>query len=474
MLDLPPDELRRHLHAASDWVAHYLETLEERPVLPRVRPGDFAARLPARPPEEGEPMDRILEDFDRLVPDAITHWNHPSFHAWFSNTASGPGIIGELLAAALNNNAMVWRSGPASTELEAVTCDWLRQLLGLPEDFDGHINDTASVGTATALAAARQTATGGTVRREGLGACAPLRIYTSEEAHSSVERAAILLGLGQDGVVKLPTDEDFRLRVDALEEAVTADRAAGRVPMAVVATVGTTATTSVDPVPAVADVCAREGIWLHVDAAYGGAMAVVEEYRWVLAGCERADSLVVNPHKWLFVPMDCSVLWCRRPAALREAFSLVPSYLMTPEDGMARNLMDYGPALGRRFRSLKLWMVLRAYGRRGLAGGIRRHVELAAALQSWIAAEAEWEQMAPAPMSTVLFRHHPEGMDDEEELRRHNEAVLERVNADGRIFLSHTMVRGRFALRLAIGNARTEMRHIETAWRRLREAAAAV
>ncbi len=470
--DLPPEEIARHLHRAADWIRHYLETIEERAVLPAIEPGEFSAQLPEEAPVDGEPMDRILDDFARRVPPALTHWNHPSFHAWFSNTGSGPGIVAEMLTAALNNNAMVWQSGPASTEMEAVVCDWLRRMMGLPEGFFGQIQDTASIATIAALAAARQRATEGRVRTEGLRGLPLLRMYSSEEAHSSVEKAAILLGLGQDAVVKIEVDEAFRMRPDKLQEAIERDRRAGRLPMAVVATVGTTGTTSVDPVAAVATICEREGLWLHVDAAYGGAMAVVEEYRWVLDGCGRADSLVVNPHKWLFVPMDCSVFYCRDRQTLKEAFSLVPTYLMTPQDDRAYNLMDYGPALGRRFRSLKLWMVLRAYGRRGIAERIRRHVELARLLQDWIAAEREWEQMAPAPMSTVLFRHHPAGLDDEEGLRRHNEEILRAVNATGEVFLSHTIVRGRYALRLAIGNIRTQERHIRKAWRLLKEAAA--
>ncbi len=469
--DFPPEEIARHLHWAADWIRHYLETVEDQAVLPRVQPGEFASRLPAKAPVEGEPMDRILDDFAHLVPPALTHWNHPSFHAWFSNTGSGPGIVAEALAAALNNNAMVWQSGPASTEMEAVVCDWLREMMGLPPGFFGQIQDTASVATIAALAAARHRATGGRVRTEGLRSLPALRIYTSEEAHSSVEKAAILIGVGQDGVVKIEVDDTFRMRPDRLRQAIQEDRKAGRLPVAVVATVGTTGTTSVDPVAAIARICGEEGLWLHVDAAYGGAMAVVEEYRWVLKGCDRADSLVVNPHKWLFVPMDCSVFYCRDPQTLKAAFSLVPTYLMTPEDGRVRNLMDYGPALGRRFRALKLWMVLRAYGSRGIAERIRRHVELARRLQEWIAAEAGWEQMAPAPMSTVLFRHHPVGLDDEESLREHNEAILHAVNATGKVFLSHTMVGDRFALRLAIGNIRTRLRHLEKAWRLLRETA---
>lgn len=471
--DYSPQEIQQHLGLAADWVREYFETIEDQSVLPKLSPGEFAASLPASAPAEGEPMEAILADFAQRIPPAMTHWNHPSFFAWFANSGSGAGIVAETLIAALNNNAMVWRSGPASVELEQVVCDWLRQMLGLPEDFQGHINDTASVATLVALAAARERVTEGAARTAGLHGLASLRIYCSAEAHSSVEKAAIILGLGQENVVKIPTDSKFQLRADALMGVAMQDRSQGKIPCAVVATVGTTATTSIDPVKTIAGICQREKMWLHVDAAYGGAMAVCEEYRWMLEGCERADSFIVNPHKWLFTPMDCSVMYTRHPEALRAAFSLVPSYLMTPEDGHARNLMDYGPALGRRFRALKLWFVLRAYGQRGIAERVRHHVHLAELLQQWVAEDEQWEQLAPAPMSVVLFRHHPAGMDDEYALRAHNIGILERVNSSGEVFLWHTLVGDRYALRLAVGNIRTQRRHLENAWKLLREAAAA-
>ena len=469
--DLSPEEITRHLQTAAEWIGEYLATIEQQDVFPSIEPGDFARQLSPKPPLHAEDMEQILSDFARLVPPATTHWNHPSFHAWFANTGSGPGIIAETLSAALNNNAMVWRSGPASTEMEMVTCDWLRQILGLPASLFGMIHDTASTAIIAALAAARHQTTKGEVRERGLRSLPPLRVYCSEEAHSSVERAALLLGLGSSNVVKIEVDDEFRLRPDALKRTIASDVEAGFLPMAVVATVGTTGTTSVDPVAAMATICQERGIWLHVDAAYGGAMGVVEEFRWVLDGCEHADSLVVNPHKWLFVPMDCSVLYCKDAQALRRAFSLVPSYLETPEDPKVRNLSEYGPALGRRFRALKLWMVIRAYGSEGIAARIRYHVQLARDLQSWIKAAEYWEQLAPAPMSTVLFRHHPKGMTDERALEAHNQSILSMVNASGQAFLSHTIVRGAFALRLAIGNLRTRRTHLRQTWRLLQDTA---
>ena len=472
--DISPETFRRHAHEVADWIADYLAGVGDLPVLPRVRPGDVSGALPASPPEEPEPLDAILRDFREIIVPGTTHWNHPRFHAYFCSSGSGPGILGEALAAALNVNAMVWRSGPAPTELEKVALDWLRDMLGLPGTFDGHIEDTASVGNLVALAAAREHATGGQAREKGLAGGPPLRVYASEEAHSSVRKAAMVLGLGTEGVRGIPTDDAFRMRPDALEAALAEDRRAGWKPMAVAATVGTTSTTSVDPVPALAGVCEREGIWLHVDAAYGGSMGAVPEFRHVLDGCDRADSFVVNPHKWLFVPIDLSAVYSRRPDMVRRAFSLVPPYLMTPEDGAARNLMDYGPALGRRFRALKLWMVIRAFGTRGLAERIRAHVALAAELAGWVDGAEGWERMAPTPMSLVLLRHVPRPGVSEDALEKHNRELMEAVNATGRAFLSHTLVRGRFAIRVAVGNLRTTREDVEEVWGLLRKKAGEV
>ena len=425
--------------AALEWVARYLETVGELPVLAPVEPGQVRARLPAVPPERGEPFADVLRDVDRILLPGITHWNHPRFLAYFAISGSEPGILAELLCAALNVNAMLWRTSPAATELEELALDWLRQLLGLPEGLHGHIEDTASISTLAALAAARHLRPGGFV------AC-------SEEAHSSVDKAARLLDLE---LRKIPVDEEFRLRPDALAELLAGGEAA-----AVVATVGTTSSTSVDPVPAIAELCREHGAWLHVDAAYAGSAAVCEELRWALAGCEEADSLVVNPHKWLFTPVDCSCLFTRRPDVLRDAFSLVPEYLRTSEE--VTNLMDYGPALGRRFRALKLWAVLRCYGREGLQALIREHVRLAGLFASWLEAEPGWEVVAPHPFSVVCFRR--EASDTE------NEALLERVNASGEVYLSHTRLAGRFVLRLAVGNMRTTEADVARAWELLQSA----
>ena len=365
-------------------MAAYLGEPERYPVLSRLKPGELRASLPAQPPREGEPLAAILADIETRIVPGLTHWNHPGFFGYFSISSSVPGILAETLAAAFNVNAMLWRTSPAATELELVVLDWLRQLLALPEGLFGVVQDTASASTLVALAAAREAVPGLEARRRGLVGQARLRMYASSQAHSSVEKAAIVLGVGQEGFRAIAVDEEYRMDVAALERAIAEDRAAGFTPFAVTATVGTTSTTSVDPVPAIADVCAREGLWLHVDAAYGGMAGALPEHRHVLDGCERADSIVVNPHKWLFVPIDFSALYTRRPDLLRAAFSLVPDYLRTPEDDVAPNLMDYGVSLGRRFRALKLWMVMRAFGVEGIRDRLREPLRLAQLFRSWV------------------------------------------------------------------------------------------
>ena len=452
-------------------MADYLEGVGDLPVLPQgLRPGDIRRALPSAPPDRAEPVDDALRDFREIVLPGITHWNHPSFFGFFSITGSAPGILGEMIAAALNVNAMVWRSSPAATELEEVALDWLRQLVGLPEGFDGTINDTASTSTMYALAAARERAYP-TSRAEGLWGQRPGRVYASEHAHSSVEKSVLALGFGRVGYRQIASDGTFRMRPDALRAAVEEDVAAGIVPVAVVPTLGTTSTTSLDPVAEIVPIAREHGAWVHVDAAYGGPAAIVPELRPGFAGWEEADSIVVNPHKWLFTPVDCSVLYCRQPELLVRAFSLVPAYLRMPEQGEARNLMDYGVALGRRFRALKLWFVLRAFGREGIVDRIRAHVALARELAGWIDEADGWERMAPVPLALVVFRWAPGGVAGEE-ADRLNETIIESVNASGDAFVGPTRLNGRLVIRLAIGNLKTGRAHVERAWARLREAAA--
>ena len=427
------------------------------------------AGLPREGPERPESLDDALRDFREIVLPGITHWNHPGFFGYFSISGSGPGILGEMITAALNVNAMVWRSSPAATELEEVAADWLRRWLGLPAAFDGVINDTASSSTLHALAAAREVAYP-EVRADGLFGAQRGRIYASEQAHSSVEKAVVALGFGRGGFRTVPTDDAYRMDPDALRDAVRDDVDAGVRPVAVVATLGTTSTSSIDPVARIADVAEEFGLWLHVDAAYGGPAAIVPELRPLFGGWERADSIVVNPHKWLFTPVDCSLLYCRRPDDLVRAFSIVPEYLRSGNVDEVRNLMDYGVALGRRFRSLKLWLVMRAFGREGIVSRLREHVALARGFAEWVEAAEGWALVAPVPLGTVAFRRVVPDLDPSA-VDALNHRILDRVNATGEVFLTHTAVDGRVALRLSVGNIRTRAEHVERAWALLREAA---
>ena len=424
-------------HAAVEWLAGYRDRVGSAPVLSRLEPGELRASLPAGPPEGPSSFTSLLEDLDEVVFPGLTHWQSPRFFAYFSTTGSAPGALAELLIAGLNNVGILWRASPALQELEEVTLDWLAQLLGLPSGLHGHLEEGASISTLAALAAARQHRPGARV------------VVCSEHAHSSVDKACKLLELT---LRKVPADDGFRLRPEALDLSGAC---------AVVATVGTTSSTSVDPVGAIADACEREGVWLHVDAAYAGSAMICPEFRWAFDGVERADSVVVNPHKWLLVPQGCSALWTRRPEAFLDAFSLVPEYLRTTDSVVS--FSEYGPELGRRFRALKLWAVLSCYGAEGLRERIRESVRLAALFESWVSAEPGWEIAAPRPFSVVCFRR--EGSDAE------NEALLRRVNDRGEIFISHTKLSGRYVLRLAIGNEHTTEADVAVAWRALREAA---
>jgi aromatic-L-amino-acid decarboxylase len=460
------EAFRRHGHALVDWIAEYFDHPERYPVLARVDPGEIAAALPADAPEDPEPFEAIMADFERILVPGLTHWNHPRFFAYFAISASPPGVLADFLAAALNQQAMLWRTSPAATELEYASLAWLRRLLGLPNPFEGVIYDTASIATLHALAAARQSAVPD-VRREGLAGrteIGRLRVYCSEQAHSSVDKAVIALGLGERSLRKIDVDDRFQLRAERLEAAIRDDRDAGVMPIAVVATVGTTATTSIDPVAAIADVCARERLWLHVDAAYGGVAAMLPSHAHVLDGAARADSIVVNPHKWLLTPFDLSAFYCRRMDMVRATFSLTPDYLRTTEPG-AQNLMDTGIQLGRRFRALKLWMVLRAYGARAIREVLDRHLQLARLFAGWVDAHPDFERVAPVPFSVVCFRWKPAAAPlDGAALDAANDALVDAVNRTGEVFLSQTRLRGAVAIRLAIGHFRTTEADVRRAW----------
>lgn len=456
---MTPDQFRQYGHQAVEWIADYLADAGRYPVLARVQPGQLTDALPACGPERGEPMDRILADFERLIVPAMTHWNHPGFMAYFANSSPPEGILGELLAAALNGNGMLWKTSPAVTELEQVVLGWLRQWTGLPADWFGMIHDTASTGAMHAVAAARQAADPEVRTRGGKPG---LVVYVSEQTHTCVEKGAISLGMGQENVRRVPVDAEFRMRVDALEAMIERDLAAGLQPCMAAATVGTTSTTAVDPVPAIADVCQRHKMWLHVDAAYAGSAAVAPEFRWLLEGCERADSFITNPHKWLLTPMDCSVFYTSRPEVLKRAFSLAPDILYSQDDPRAVNMMDYGVPLGRRFRALKLWFVMRSYGHEGLAAMIREHVRMAQEFARQMEADVRFERTAPGRLSTICFRY--KGSDDD------NRRIQDRVNESGEVLISGTKLNDRFTLRLTIGNYVTTPAHVERAWKLIREA----
>ena len=474
---MPSAEFREAAHRVAERVADYLERVESYPVLPAVQPGDVRAALPGEPPRGAEPFERILSDYASLVEPNITHWQHPGFLAYFPSVASGPGILGEWLSAGLNSNVMLWRNAPASTELEQVVVDWLRQMLGLPAGLDGMLTDTASVSSLLAFVAARHAVPGLDAREEGLAGrptIGRLRAYASTEAHSSIDKGAIVTGVGCSGLRKIPVDAEFRMRPDELGRAIAEDRAAGWTPFLVVATLGTTSSTAIDPAGAIATICERERLWLHVDAAYAGAAAIVPEMRPLFAGWEHAQSIVFNPHKWMFTPFDASLLLFREAAAFRDAFSLVPEYLRTSVDADVRNYSEYGVQLGRRFRALKLWFEIRYFGVDGIAARIREHCRMAGVLAERIDADPDWERLAPTPFATLCFRHRPAGAAiAEAELDLRNAAILDAVNRTGRFFLSHTRLAGRYALRVSIGNPRATMAHVDGCWEALRDAAKA-
>jgi aromatic-L-amino-acid decarboxylase len=474
--DMKAEEFRRFGHELIDWIADYFHRLEDLPVLAQIEPGELKAQLPTAPPEKGEPMEQIIADIDRLIVPALTHWSHPSFFAYFATSTSAPGIFGELLTAAFDNKAMLWRTSPASTELEEVALDWLRQMMGLDDGLSGIIYDTASVSSMHAIAAAREGVEM-RIREEGMSGRSDLpllRVYASEQAHSSIEKGIITLGLGQRSLRKISTDAEFRMDAKALAAAVEEDKRNGFLPFCVVATVGTTSTSSIDPVREIVPVCEEHTMWLHVDTAYAGSAAVVPELRYILDGCERADSVVTNPHKWLFTPFDLSVLYCRHMDLLRRAFSLVPEYLRTPEQEKVRSGSDYGIQLGRRFRALKLWMIIRYFGHEGLAARIREHCRLAKLFASWVEDSPDWELLAPVPFSLVCFRacRQVDAANEESRAARLNalnEAIMHGVNATGKALLSHTKLNDKITLRLSIGNIRTTEKHVRQVWELLND-----
>ena len=482
--DTPPEEFRKQLHELADWVADFRENIESLRVAPGEKPGAIRAQLPAQGPEESESFAKILADVDRLIVPGMVHWSHPMFLGYFGWTATAPGILGEIISAPLNVNAMTWRTCPAATELETVVIDWLRQWLGLPDEFGGVVYDTASVGIMHALAVAREEAAPST-RKLGLinRDLLRFRIYTSDEAHSAAEKAAITLGIGEENVRRVPTDSDFRMDVNALGETIARDVRHNFKPLAVIATVGTTSSASVDPVPEIAEICREQRMWLHIDGAYGGAFAMVPEYKWASKGWELADSIVINPHKTLFVPLDFSVLYVRDAERLRRVFTLVPEVLRGDTVEGEKNYMDYGIQLGRRFRALKAWVIWRSLGREGIVARLREQIRLANLLAGWIKSDERFELAAPVSMGVVCFRFvgpvagivdpgpgsaAPATTDNIDKL---NSEIVERINASGRAYLTQTKLRGQTVMRIGLGNVLTTEEHLANAWEIIQETA---
>ena len=470
--DMPAEEFREEGRRLVEWLAEYFHWSLENPVLSRARPGSIRAALPPKAPEDAESFRRILEDFEKLLVPGLTQWNHPGYFAYFPCGFSTPGALADFLSTAVSQQAMLWRTSPAATELEEVVLGWLRRALGLPEAFEGVIYDTASTAIVHALAAARHEKAP-EVRTRGLAGRerSAFRVYASEHAHSSVDKAVITLGLGHENLRRIAVDAEYRMRPDLLRQAIEEDRRAGHAPLTVVATVGTTSVTSVDPVGAIADLCAREKLWLHVDAAYAGAAGILPECRWAIEGMDRADSFVVNPHKWMFTPFDLSAFYCRKMDLLRAAFGLTPEYLKTSEAPEVRNLMDTGFQLGRRFRALKLWVVMRYFGLEGLRTRLREHLRLARLFAGWVDGDPNFERVAPVPFSVVCFRAVPPGLGEGDALNHFNERLLGALNDTGEVFLSHTSLGGRYVIRLAVGNIRTTEAQVRRTWDLVRELA---
>ncbi len=468
-------EFRDQGHRIIDWIADYLDNAERFPVLAQVQPGEIHAKIPAHPPETGQAMADILDDFEHDILPGVTHWNHPRFFAYFPANNSGPSILGELLSAGLGVNSMLWQTSPAATELEQRMMEWLAELIALPSGFHGVIQDTASTATLCALLCAREQATGYTFNAQGpdtLDPGHPLRIYCSTEAHSSVVKGARIAGYGDENIVSIAVDKNRALDPADLEAKITADKTVGARPCCIVATVGTTSTTAIDPIDAIGPIADKHHLWLHVDAALAGSAAILPEKRWIFSGIERADSLVFNPHKWLFTNFDCSAFYVRNPAHLERVMAIDPAYLQTDRDDQVTNYRDWGIQLGRRFRALKLWFVMRSYGAEALRAKLAEHLALANEFKTWVENDPGWELLAPVPLNTVCFRHRPAGFKGgEKELNRLNKDLMDRVNRAGHIYLTHTVLDGQFTLRLCVGQTQTVRKHVVEAWVELKKAA---
>ncbi len=464
--DMSPAEFKKLGYQTIDWIADYLENIEKYPVIPDVKFGDVKKNLQKNPPQTGDDPEKFLKNIDNYLMKGITHWNHPDFMAYFNSTSSGPGILAELLSAGFNINGMAWHTCPSATELEETMIEWYKNVFALPENFWGIVYDTASTSSFHAIAAAREQLTDLKIREKGMAGrndIPRLRVYSSTEAHFSIDKAVVSLGFGLEGTRKIPVDSEFRMIPEKLKEAIQEDRKNGWLPCCVVATVGTTSTTSVDPVDEIGTICDEENVWLHVDAAYAGTAAVLPEMRWIYKGIEKADSLVTNPHKWMFTPIDFSLLFTKKPEILKRAFNLSADYLQSTGKEVT-DYMDYGIQLGRRFRSLKPWFILRYFGVEGIQNRIREHIRLAKMFAGWIKESKNFELIAPANLGVVCFRALPENIKEENKINSFNENLLKKINKTGKLFLSHTKLNGKYVIRICISGIRTQEEHVKNAW----------
>jgi len=458
------EEFRAHAHELVDWMADYLEGIERFPVRSPVGPGDTVNNLPASPPQAGEPFERILGDFNNLIVPGITHWQHPSFFAYFPANSSPPSVLAEMLTATLGAQCMSWATSPAATELEERVMEWLREMTGLPESFTGVIHDTASTATLSAILSARESRTQFLINERGFSPEMRFTVYCSTETHSSVEKAVKIAGLGRSHLRRLPVDAQYALIPRALDDAIDRDRRRGYTPLCVIATLGTTGSTAIDPLRRIGEMCSKHHLWLHVDAAFAGSALLLPELRWMLDGIEYVDSFVFNPHKWLFTNFDCTAYFVRDIETLVRTFEILPEYLKTAEKERVNNYRDWGIQLGRRFRALKLWFVIRTYGVQGLQTRLREHIALAQRLARTIEGTTDFDLLAPVPLSLVCFRYHPRNIEDPERLNALNAALLEKLNQSGKVYLSHTKLDGRYALRMAIAQTNVQQRHVDDAW----------
>ncbi|MBN1196710.1 MAG: aspartate aminotransferase family protein [Candidatus Aminicenantes bacterium] len=464
------ETFRRYAHELVDWMADYARNVEDLPVLAKVSPGDILSRLAPSPPEQGEPFERIMADFDSIIMPGMTHWQSPNYFAYFNANNSFPSILAEMLTATLGAQCMSWITSPAATELEERVMEWLRDMIGLPREFVGVIQDSASTATLCSLLTAREKASGHAINRHGYSG-ERFTVYCSREAHSSIEKDVRIAGIGSQRLRRIALDNNYAMDPSALDAAVRRDMEEGYHPLAVVAALGTTGSTAIDPLDTIAAVCRRYGLWLHVDAAYAGTALVLPSMRWMLKGIEAVDSFVFNPHKWMFTNFDCSAYFVRDADALVNTFTLLPEYLKTRVDGSVKNYRDWGIQLGRRFRALKLWFVIREFGVQGLREAVSNHIRWAGEVADLIRPEPDFELMAPTPLATVCFRYHPEGVNDSSELEQLNQRLMDELNASGKIFLTHTRLDGKLTLRLVVGQTRQERRHVTAAWDAIRRTA---